>query len=297
MNNGEEMNNEEVNVAGDDNTDARSLFDRFTHKSTTATVGQLTVAADSLSYDMKHANRGKCLIINNKTFDPNTRLNERRGTEVDAKCLEVVMKKFGFDVAILNDGTSKEITSKLKSLSKENHRDNDCLCICILTHGEQGVLWARDEKYLLESVFNYFKGDQCPSLAGKPKLFFIQACQGDKLDPGVTVNASVDKHDAGVASYRIPSFADFLISYSTVPGFYSWRNTTQGSWYCQALVQVLTQYHGQTLDLVTLLTIVNQRVAYSFESNVPTDSEFDRKKQIPCITSMLTRLVFFTPKI
>ena len=30
-------------------------------------------------------------------------------------------------------------------------------------------------------------------------------------------------------SYKIPSHADFLIAYSTIPGFYSWRNTTAGT--------------------------------------------------------------------
>jgi hypothetical protein len=35
--------------------------------------------------------------------------------------------------------------------------------------------------------------------------------------------------DAKSMSYKIPSHADFLIAYSTIPGFYSWRNTTAGT--------------------------------------------------------------------
>ena len=29
----------------------------------------------------------------------------------------------------------------------------------------------------------------------------------------------------------LPSEADFLYAYSTVPGYYSWRNSQRGSWY------------------------------------------------------------------
>ncbi|CAG2183804.1 unnamed protein product, partial [Oppiella nova] len=123
--------------------------------------------------------------------------------------------------------------------SKEDHSQSDCIVVCILTHGEQGILWGRDEKYLTDKVFNYFKGDQCPTLAAKPKIFFIQACQGDRLDEGVAVRQSFDVTDAGHGYYRIPNYADFLIAYSTVPGYYSWRNTTQGSWFIQALTHVL----------------------------------------------------------
>ena len=57
----------------------------------------------------------------------------------------------------------------------------------------------------------------------------------------------------GVATYRIPSHADFLIAYSTVPGFYSWRNTTQGSWFIQAFCHVI-QREAHSRDLLSILT-------------------------------------------
>ena len=77
-------------------------------------------------------------------------------------------------------------------------------------------------------------------------------------------------------------------------GYFSWRNSTKGSWFCQALVMVLKQ-HAETRDLMWMMTRVNRMVAYEFESNA--SKEFmNRKKQIPCITSMLTKDVYFRPK-
>jgi hypothetical protein len=51
------------------------------------------------------------------------------------------------------------------------------------------------------------------------------------MDEGVTVHET--ETDGGFASYKVPIHSDFLVAHSTVDGFYSWRNTAQGSWYIQ----------------------------------------------------------------
>lgn len=76
-------------------------------------------------------------------------------------------------------------------------------------------------------------------------------------------------------------------------GFMSWRNEKTGTWFIQALCEKLNEY-GTKQDLLTILTFVCQRVAIDFESK-STVSYYHKKKQIPCITSMLKYLVLFTP--
>lgn len=63
----------------------------------------------------------------------------------------------------------------------------------------------------------------------------------------------------------------------------------------QALCEELTE-HGFSLDILTLLTFVNRKVAVDYESNVPNDSVMHGQKQIPSITYMLTRVLKFSPK-
>lgn len=63
----------------------------------------------------------------------------------------------------------------------------------------------------------------------------------------------------------------------------------------QSLCDALDRY-GFQLDLLTLLTFVNRQVAIDYESNVPGCTMMHQQKQIPCITSMLTRLVKFEKK-
>lgn len=50
------------------------------------------------------------------------------------------------------------------------------------------------------------------------QLFFIQACQGDRLDGGVSMRATTETDANSSISYSIPVHADFLIAYSTIPG-------------------------------------------------------------------------------
>lgn len=77
-------------------------------------------------------------------------------------------------------------------------------------------------------------------------------------------------------------------------GYFAWRNSSRGSWFVQSLVEVFVE-NWKRMDLMTMMTRVCRKVAYEFESNA-TREYMNRKKQVPCITSMLTRDVYFTPK-
>lgn len=255
---------------------------------------RLSSKLNSLDYNMNHKHRGYCLIFDNEEFHPSKRLPRRVGTRVDATGLYNVFRSLSFDVIIFKDLTAREIKCQLESFAKKDHSNSDCFACCILTHGEHGQLWGFDTKFQLELLFTPFLGDNCHSLVGKPKIFFVQACQGERLDHGVPVIGGLDHVDSAQAYFKLPTHADFLVAYSTLPGFYSWRNTQEGSWFMQAVVRVLSEYY-QELDLLSMLTIVNHRVAYYKCSNA-TSVEFNEKKQVPCITSMLTRRVFLRPK-
>ncbi|KAK3586681.1 hypothetical protein CHS0354_039149 [Potamilus streckersoni] len=183
-----------------------------------------------------------------------------------------------------------------------DHSDCDCFGCAILTHGREGLIYATDRIVPLEALVSPFQRDNCPTLVGKPKLFFIQACRGTKLhrrmdvtDSTSSLDRSSENSEAGMGEIpyrRIPVQADFLFSYSTVPGFYSWRNSQEGSWYIQALCIVMENY-GSKMELLHMLTQVNRMVAYDFESC--SDEDFT-EKEMPSIASMLTRYIFFRPK-
>ena len=44
----------------------------------------------------------------------------------------------------------------------------------MLSHGELGILYANDQPYKPDRLWTHFSADKCRTLAGKPKMFFIQ---------------------------------------------------------------------------------------------------------------------------
>ncbi|XP_046814825.1 caspase-1-like isoform X2 [Vespa crabro] len=243
-------------------------------------------------YKMDHPKRGIAIIFNHELFSI-SHLKIRNGTNTDCENLKETLESLGFTVQVHENYTSKQLGIVLQEVADLDHSTHDCLIVSVLSHGELGMLYAYDTSYKADNVWSYFTSDKCPTLAGKPKLFFIQACQGDKLDSGFSLKERTETDTAHSSTFRIPTHADFLIAYSTIPGYYSWRNTTRGSWFIQALCMELKEF-GMRYDLLTLLTFVCQRVAIDYESNTPDNITMHQQKQIPCITSMLTRLVKFT---
>jgi len=52
----------------------------------------------------------------------------------------------------------------------------------VLSHGEDGHFYALNGKKIsIQNIMEYFDGRKCPALRNKPKLFFVQACQGGEL--------------------------------------------------------------------------------------------------------------------
>ncbi|XP_069049267.1 caspase-3-like [Lepisosteus oculatus] len=238
-------------------------------------------------YKMNYPHLGQCIIINNKNFDKKTGMNIRNGTDVDAGNMMKVFKMLGYSVRVVNDQTCAQMETCLQSISREDHSKAASFVCVLLSHGDEGVLFGTDGCLEIKKLAGYFRGDRCRTLVGKPKLFFIQACRGTSLDGGIETDALGDDN----SSEKLPVEADFLYAYSTAPGYYSWRNTMNGSWFIQSLCHMLTKY-GRELELMQIMTRVNHRVALDFESisNIPG---FDAKKQIPCIVSMLTKELYF----
>ncbi|KAL0970713.1 hypothetical protein UPYG_G00246220 [Umbra pygmaea] len=246
--------------------------------------------ADMYKYNMNYPNIGQCVIINNKKFHHSTGMSFRHGSDVDEMNAKKVFSKLGYKVNVFKDQKVNQIEDLLQNVSQEDHSQSASFVCVLLSHGDDGVIYGTDDTVELNKLTGYFRGNCCKTLVGKPKLFFVQACRGKDLDDGIETDSRAVVDDE--TTEKIPVEADFLYAYSTVPGFYSWRNPEKGSWFMQAIYEMFQQY-GNELDIMRIMTRVNHKVAHDFESLSATPG-FLGKKQIPCIVSMLTKDLYFS---
>ncbi|XP_029909300.1 caspase-3a [Myripristis murdjan] len=275
---------------GGDCTDARRGDEQTEGSVCTPAPMEVDAKPNSTSfrYSLNYPSIGQCIVINNKNFDRRTGMNQRNGTDVDAGNVMKVFGQLGYKVKVYNDQTVEQMRQVLTAVSKEDHSCSASFVCVLLSHGDEGVFFGTDASIELKSLTSLFRGDRCKSLVGKPKLFFIQACRGTELDGGIEADSGADG-----STTKLPVEADFLYAYSTAPGYYSWRNTMSGSWFIQSLCDMISKY-GKELELLHIMTRVNHKVAVEFESASAAPG-FDAKKQIPCIVTMLTKEMYFTP--
>ncbi|CAL7952152.1 unnamed protein product [Xylocopa violacea] len=254
-------------------------------------VGDLptTSRKDSSKYEMKLNRRGICLILNQVHFEDH---NDRSASEVDENTIQVTFTQLGFEVRIKRDLTFASISEVMGKLTREDHSDCDCISIFVLSHGEDnGKIYAKDMPYPLITIFTSLTN--CISLAGKPKLFFIQACRGTSKDNGIKGrDIGIDANDN--IYYTIPAFADFLFCYSSMDGYYSFNDPDKGSWYIQTLCRTIDELWKDT-DLLRILVIAGRNVALNYTSKHNKESK-NNSKQVPCVCSTLLRDLYFTPK-
>ncbi|XP_064614712.1 caspase-3-like [Liolophura sinensis] len=242
-------------------------------------------------YDMTNKRRGIALIICNSYF---SKMPMRKGATKDASRIHQTLASLGFEPHVLTNQTSDQMVFNLEKVSKQDHGDTDCFLCVLMSHGDRDGIYGSDGKPVsVKNITSLFKGDKCRSLAGKPKLFFIQACRGRLLDSGVQVEVAdgplgFRKTKKMIAS--VPTTADFLISQSTADEHFAFLNKKNGSVYIQSLADELTQCDG-SVEICTVLQRVARKVAFEFVSNT-VEAEYHKKKQCPVYTSSLTKQLY-----
>ncbi|XP_050685488.1 caspase-1-like [Leptidea sinapis] len=211
------------------------------------------------------------------------RPSTREGTQKDVNRLSKVFSRLGFKVVAHNDLEHGDIIKEVTAISSRDHSNTSCLFFAFLTHGERGGdLYASDRPYQFRDVLVLLEHGHA-SLVAKPKVLFVQACRGDQKDEGRRVEL-----DSPVASYVVPTHADFLILYSTVEDYLSYRDTN-GSFMIQDLCNIIESYH-ESCDLLHLITLVHHRVAYHRSTYAPKSTHHN-KKQMPETRFSLTKLL------
>ncbi|XP_070545461.1 caspase-6-like isoform X2 [Ptychodera flava] len=252
-------------------------------------------------YSMNHGKRGRAIIFNHEIFHKNVKKNRRVGTQIDAQKLSERFQELGFEVQLHQDLKATEMKEEIFEASVSDHSDCDAFVCVFLSHGDEGKVYAHDRVVHLQELIDQFRADVCKTLAGKPKLFFIEASRGDRYERDVSAPDVPDTVDGfqpmtevdSDARATIPAGADFFIAYSATEDHNSYLDKEEGSWFVQALSHVLEKY-GTEIEINEIMAIVNRMVSEKqLDDDMTHDPEMVDKKQMPCYVSMLTKKLYF----
>ncbi|MGH0116211.1 UNVERIFIED_CONTAM: hypothetical protein FKN15_000138 [Acipenser sinensis] len=209
--------------------------------------------------------------------------------ETPSAYLTKVFKWLHFEVVQYNDQTAREIHSTMERYRQQDHSNRDCFVCCILSHGSKGTIAGTDGCSVpIREITSYFTGLKCPTLVKKPKVFFIQACQGGKYQQAVRVQGDCEGHELepeeDTGTNTIPNDSDFLLGMATLENYVSFRFAAKGSYYIQALCKNLELLCPGNYDILSILTTVNREVS---EESIPA------AKQMPEPRYTLTKTLCF----
>ena len=215
-------------------------------------------SSDVPVYSLECKPHGIAIVIGNETFQKNPKrkkltLNTRTGCKSDVQNFVSCFEYLQYVVKSYNNLASKEILDLIEKTAAGDHSKYDSFVFCISTHGE-------DNNYIFGSDGNTVDVYQlvatiqdCPSLQGKPKLFFIQACRAlpnDLVSPD------------GNPSIRpvINPDADLAIFWATTRSSSAYRSPRDGSWFVVTLSKIFTM-DAHRMDLVSMMYKVTHIVA------------------------------------
>ena len=210
----------------------------------------LTGATELDRYEMGEGPLGICLVINNYNFLGE---DERQGAKLDEEAIACLFEELHFIVVIRENLGGLEILKVAQEMAAKDHSNYAAFVFCIMSHGDKkDVIYGVDNRKAgMEDLMCEFTATNCPTLENKPKLFFIQACRGQRSDPRMNrLSASTSDNiaedsiqiihspDADLANGVSPREADFLLAFATVPGYKAWRSKRVGSWFIQVCINM-----------------------------------------------------------
>jgi hypothetical protein len=258
-------------------------------------------------YNMDHAKRGIALVINiRKYYAPNEH-KERVWSVKDVENLKKTLNYLEFQVVLCHNLTKSELEQVMKEQAKLNYEKYDCFLCVVMSHGnDEKIMTSDNQRISFEEIMAPIK--ECPTLIGKPKLFFFQACRGKnemvnrqdsdessdeaETDDAPNNSTTASSHSSNQNNDKKRTFikfeADLLVFYSTKKHYAAFaNNTNKGTIFIESVCEVFNLAYKdipKNLSLFDMIIKINAKV------------EENGGKQLTDLSLNFKKEVFFTPK-
>ncbi|CAF2513729.1 unnamed protein product [Rotaria sp. Silwood2] len=214
-----------------------SSVEQVPKESVSRPIIQQPASSPSLSSNVP--GKGLCVIINITAFTSTIEIetSKRSGSDKDVNLIKVIFKKLKFTTLECKfDFKKHDLDKALDYINDKNAFENfDCLVVFIMSHGLLHSFFTADAKeVIIRDIVKYYSDSSKTIWAGKPRLFFIQACRSEWPEhmqcserEGVTENDLSPK---------------MIVAYSCSAKEASKRSPTAGSYFIQLLCVMLLRY-------------------------------------------------------
>ena len=177
--------------------------------------------------------------MNNTVFNK-PQLHELKGGKKDEKKLEKLFKELGFTVMVHQNLTAEKMKSTAEGYSRMTHYG--VFFLIILSHGGEGdVVYGTDGKKVeVDQLKELFYATNCPSLAGIPKIFLIDACRGSRNE-GVYHSETKSATKSTNFSNTFTDSADFYTIFASTRGTTAGIDPVQGSLLTRNFVDIIRE--------------------------------------------------------
>ncbi|XP_071499093.1 uncharacterized protein [Diadema antillarum] len=135
-------------------------------------------------YCMSLRNKGIVFVLNNNNYVDR---GVRKGSEIDVINVTHVFNEIGYTPVVKQNLTGQEIIGALAEVKRAIRKIHTSVVLVFMSHGVQEGIYGSDGVVItVEEIKEMFSGKNCPALIGKPKIFFFQACRGNKLTKSAT---------------------------------------------------------------------------------------------------------------
>ncbi|KAJ6658696.1 hypothetical protein lerEdw1_019856, partial [Lerista edwardsae] len=240
---------------------------------------------------MSRPKKSRALLIVNSYFYGSTsqRLSPRPGAEREARRLCRTLSDCNYEVQLCSDLTAKEIEDVYERECDADH--GDYFVSILSSHGEEGVIFdCEGQPVPLTQIFQAVSPPRCHKLAGKPKIFFIQACRGEQIDRGVWVETDSAEPQADSFSHYLSIPENTAVMFASSPGYAAFIN----QWESMLLgaFQELLNGEERDLELTRLMTRISGNVAMR-----EARGQHGGGKEMPCfVTTMLKEVYPFAQR-
>ncbi len=224
---------------------------------------------------------GQALVISNDKFALH---EERKAGDVDCHKVNQLLRKLGFAVTTVKDGTAEEVQQAVHTMTTTDHLD---LFVCVvMSHGveiDDDLHFITSDDWHLSVRYDVREKLCCPALQNTFKLFVINCCRT------VATKEIPNRH------VRVPTrlaihpalTAHSLVVYSAQDKSTSYRCPESGSLFLAPFVHLLNE--GRQKDLARILTETNAALVSHLDASLHQASNIE--------SNDVRGQVFFAPNV